>query len=140
MRDAAARGIEVRVWYAGLASPELHVARVRARVARGGHDIPEATIRKRYDASRQHLIELLPSLTELRVYDNSTDADPADARGDARPPEPVLVLHVVRGEIVSQCPPAETPEWAKPIVAAAMALAPRSARAQSRRRARPLVE
>src|SRR6185503_10353107 len=42
--EAARRGFEVRVWYAGLATPELHVARVRSRVRRGGHDIPEPDI------------------------------------------------------------------------------------------------
>ena len=54
-------GIEVRIWYVGLSSPELHVARVRARVAKGGHDIPEARIRERYDAGRLNLIRLLPA-------------------------------------------------------------------------------
>jgi predicted ABC-type ATPase len=42
---AIASGCEVRIWYAGLKSPELHIARVRSRVSKGGHDIPEATIR-----------------------------------------------------------------------------------------------
>ena len=31
---ALAEGIEVRIWHIGLATPELHVARVRARVSR----------------------------------------------------------------------------------------------------------
>jgi predicted ABC-type ATPase len=113
---AAAEGLQVRVWYVGLASPELHLARVRARVARGGHDIPEARIRARYDASRLNLVRLLPALTEARVYDNSAEADP-HAGGV---PEPALVLHWARGRIVRACPPAATPGWAKPIVAAAL--------------------
>ena len=33
LAHAAAQGIEVRVWYAGLATPALHIARVRARAA-----------------------------------------------------------------------------------------------------------
>jgi predicted ABC-type ATPase len=37
---ALSEGLEVRIWYLGLSSPELHLARVRARVAKGGHDIP----------------------------------------------------------------------------------------------------
>jgi len=48
---ALSAGIEVRIWHVGLASAELHIARVRARVAKGGHDIPEALIRDRYDRS-----------------------------------------------------------------------------------------
>lgn len=116
LERAASRGIEVRIWYVGLNGPELHIARVRARVAKGGHDIPEPRIRERYDASRLNLIRLLPSLTELWVYDNSEDADP-DA-GVA--PEPTLVLHLRRGAIAGPRDLRLTPEWAKAIVAAAM--------------------
>jgi predicted ABC-type ATPase len=32
-------GIEVRIWYVGLTNAELHIARVHARVKKGGHDI-----------------------------------------------------------------------------------------------------
>ena len=116
LERAASRGFEVRIWYVGLNGPELHIARVRARVAKGGHDIPEPRIRERYDASRLNLIQLLPSLSELWVYDNSKDADP-DA-GVA--PEPRLVLHVRHGAVVGPRDLALTPEWAKAIVAAVM--------------------
>ena len=40
LHEALAAGVEVRMWFVGLSSPELHIARVRVRVARGGHDIP----------------------------------------------------------------------------------------------------
>lgn len=73
--EAARNGIDVHVWYVGLRSPELHVERVAARVRRGGHAIPEDAIRQRYDRSRLNLVQLLPSLTALRVYDNSEPAD-----------------------------------------------------------------
>ena len=115
---ALAMPAEVRIWYVGLANAELHIARVRRRVARGGHDIPEATIRDRYDRSRLNLIRLMPRLNELLVYDNSEEADPE--AGSA--PEPKRLLHMVRGRIVASCKLAATPEWAKPIFAAAMKL------------------
>ncbi|MDP2997788.1 MAG: zeta toxin family protein [Bryobacterales bacterium] len=114
--SALSAGIEVRIWYVGLSSAELHIARVRARVAKGGHDIPEARIRDRYDRSRLNLIQLMPRLTELRVYDNSEEADP-DA---VATPQPKLVLHMARGKIVSSCDLAVTPEWVKPILGAAI--------------------
>jgi len=119
LAQAAAQGIEVRIWYAGLATPELHLARVRARVARGGHDIPEEKIRQRYQDSRLHLIDLLPFLTELYVYDNSKEADPATGKA----PKPLLVLHMHRRKIVAPPDLSRTPAWAKPIVAAAIKLA-----------------
>src|SRR5262245_20988787 len=40
-------------------------------------DIPEGKIRERYDRSRITLIELMPQLTEPRVFENSFDTDPA---------------------------------------------------------------
>jgi len=116
LRDAWAAGIEVRIWFVGLRSPELHIARVRARVARGGHDIPEAKIRERYDRSRINLIELMPRLTELRVFDNSFEADPHAGR----PPRPKLILHLAKGRIVEMVELSETPGWAKALVAAAV--------------------
>jgi len=39
---------DVLIWFCGLSSPELHIARVEARVAAGGHPIPEEKIRERY--------------------------------------------------------------------------------------------
>ena len=49
LAEAAAAGIEVRIWYVGLASPEAHIERVRQRVrfgrprhSRGRHPPPLA--------------------------------------------------------------------------------------------------
>src|SRR5258708_26643890 len=70
---AAQSGIEILVWFVGLSSPDQHIARVRARVAAGGHDIPEEMIRQRWDASRRNLVALMPHLTELKVFDNSDE-------------------------------------------------------------------
>ena len=111
--------LEVRMWYVGLQNPELHIQRVQARVAKGGHDIPENRIRTRYDSSRLNLIRLIPRLTELRVYDNSKEADPHKGRA----PEPALLLHMSEGRTVTSCALIKTPHWAKPIMAAAMRLA-----------------
>ena len=60
LAEAAQQGVQLHVWYAGLESPEAHIARVRGRVRRGGHFIPEEDIRRRYDRSRLNLIELIP--------------------------------------------------------------------------------
>jgi predicted ABC-type ATPase len=109
-------GLAVRIWYVGLQGPELHIARVRARVAAGGHDIPEAKIRERYDRARENLIRLLPKLTELRVWDNSAEGDPI--RSGA--PRPRLVLSMLDGEIQETCPIGDVPEWAKPVFLAVL--------------------
>jgi predicted ABC-type ATPase len=69
--NEAAASHDIRIWFCGLASPELHIARVKLRVVAGGHDIPEAKIRERWIGSRMNLIQLLPHLAALKVYDNS---------------------------------------------------------------------
>jgi predicted ABC-type ATPase len=116
-----AEGIEVRIWYAGLDSVERHIARVRSRVVQGGHDIPEERIRERYTQSRLNLIRLLPRLTELVLYDNSEEADPRTGTPETAP-EPDLVLRLVRGKVRETCELTRVPDWAKPILAAALKL------------------
>jgi predicted ABC-type ATPase len=118
LRKALAAEIEVLIWFVGLDNPELHIARVRSRVARGGHDIPEEKIRERYDQSRINLMDLMPNVTELRVYDNSIEADPNAGRA----PRPMLILHMVEGTIIETIDLPKMPDWAKPMVAAAIKL------------------
>lgn len=116
LHEAATREIELHVWYAGLESAALHIARVQQRVSRGGHAIPEEDIRRRYDRSRLNLIGLIPQLTSLRVFDNSFEADPHE--GEV--PRPMLVLHTEGKRIVGPPDLTHTPAWAKSIVAAAI--------------------
>ncbi|MGO8770243.1 MAG: AAA family ATPase [Mycobacterium sp.] len=116
LAEAASGGIEVRIFYVGLSSADDHIERVRQRVRAGGHDIPDDDIRRRYRHSLLNLVHLLPGLTELKVYDNSATADPAAGQT----PKPVLVLHVRRRSIVGPPDLSRTPDWAKPIVAAAL--------------------
>jgi predicted ABC-type ATPase len=122
LEQAAQAGLSIHVWFVGLADVDLHIDRVRRRVAKGGHDIPARKIQERFGNGRLHLIRLLPHLTELYLYDNSAEADPD--RGAM--PSPRRLLHYRQRRIVS--PTAlrtlleATPAWAKPIVAAALKL------------------
>lgn len=120
LREAAEAGFQVIVWFVGLSTPEQHIDRVRARVTSGGHDIPEEMIRQRWIGSRQNVIALMPFLTELRVFDNSENGDPAAGTI----PSPRELLRWSHGAIVR--PDAEalatTPDWAKAIVTQALKL------------------
>jgi predicted ABC-type ATPase len=42
---------QVHLFYLWIPSVELGLARIRERVLRGGHDIPEAVVRRRFDRS-----------------------------------------------------------------------------------------
>ncbi len=116
LKSAIRAGFEIRIWYVGLESVELHLARVADRVARGGHDIPEADIRRRFDNSRRNLIRLTPGLAELKLFDNSAEADPYGGSL----PEPRLLVHLRGEQVIQLAEPATIPEWAKAIVAAAL--------------------
>ena len=118
LAQAASQGIELYVWYVGLSSPELHIERVQARVRRGGHDIAAEHIHRRFEHSRLNLIDLLPRITALRLYDNSAEGDPAAGKL----PKPKLVLRMENGKILNPRDLKNTPDWAKPIVAAALKL------------------
>lgn len=114
---------DVLMWFCGLDSPERHVARVSARVARGGHHIDEAKIRARYESSIRNLINLMPGLTVLSVYDNSEEAG-----ADGIVPTPRLLLQLEQGEVrypLTAGDLARTPVWAMPIVERALQLARR---------------
>jgi len=117
---AACASHRVHIWYCGLNSPEMHIARVRSRVRLGGHDIPTEKIYERWDKSRANLIELLPLLAELSVYDNSAQAAPGQAI-----PNPLHVLHLRDGKLLHPTTAAkfaQTPEWAHAIMERVMEL------------------
>ncbi len=116
--QAARSGHRVNVWFCGLESADLHLRRVRGRVAHGGHDIPSEKIRERWTRSRENLVRLLPLIDQLRVYDNSAEGDPAEGKR----PHPVLLLEMKRGKITAPTDLSGTPDWAKPIIAAAIFL------------------
>ena len=118
LEQAARGGHRLHLWLCGLASPELHLKRVRSRVAHGGHDIPEEKIRERWNGSRENLIRLLPLIDHLRVYDNSADADPAVGQR----PHPILLLEMQRKKITAPADLCGAPDWAQPIIAAAIHL------------------
>jgi predicted ABC-type ATPase len=116
----AAETHDVLIWFCGLSSPELHIARVKARVAAGGHPIPEEKIRERYPNAQLNLIRLMPHVAYIKVYDNS-----AEAAADGTVPDPILVLAMENSEVIFPAPDnlkalQRAPEWTKPILEAAL--------------------
>jgi predicted ABC-type ATPase len=66
------QGYDVHLIYLWLRSPDIAIARVQERVRAGGHDVPEATIRRRYKRGVENFFALYESLaTSWSVYDHS---------------------------------------------------------------------
>lgn len=71
MALARKAGFRVDLVFVVLRFPELHIARVRTRVASGGHDIPAETILRRYDRSLANLPAAIKLADEAIIYDNT---------------------------------------------------------------------
>lgn len=122
----ASKTHDLLMLYCGLATPELHIARVAQRVAHQGHPIAEGKIRERWNTSRANLVQLLPVLSSLQVFDNSRSVAPGQDI-----PDPVLLLELEAGRIVfpdvaSRDALAAVPVWTRPILEAAIRRRPAS--------------
>jgi len=72
IKEWQASGYTFQLYYFWLSNEDLAVSRVAFRVERGGHNIPEATIRQRYQRSLNNLFQLyLPLADVWQVYNNS---------------------------------------------------------------------
>jgi len=69
--DAKQRQFELRLIFVMLSSPDLNVQRVRLRVSKGGHDVPEAKIRQRWTKSLGQLPWFWDQADQAVIYDNS---------------------------------------------------------------------
>ncbi len=112
LHEAIDRGQEVRIFYCGLDSLELHIQRVNERVIQGGHDIPEDKIRQRWTNSIHNMMGLIPRCSAVVVIDNSI---PKDDSG----PYPVC-LFSFQGNVFKHAPIESMPDWAKPLATEAI--------------------
>ncbi len=65
-------GYRVHIVFLWLSSVDAAVARVAERVRAGGHDVPESTVRRRYDAGLRNFLTLyMPLADTWQLTDNS---------------------------------------------------------------------
>jgi predicted ABC-type ATPase len=69
---AKSQGWSLGVVYIGLGSSDLAIERVRERVSEGGHDVPAADVRRRYERSLRNLAVVYQLADRLVVLDNSS--------------------------------------------------------------------
>ncbi len=71
IKKAKQKGFYIVMNYIGLDNPDIAKERVRVRVLKGGHGIPEDAIERRYYESLNNLKELLDVCDEINIYDNT---------------------------------------------------------------------
>ena len=68
--QAKEQGYTVRLFYVGLDTPEECLARIANRVKRGGHDIPENDVARRFAGRWSAVSKILPYCDEVHFFDN----------------------------------------------------------------------
>jgi len=72
IRQWQAAGYRVELYYLWVRSVQLAIARVRARVAQGGHQIPAQTVRQRFRQGWKNYQEVYrPLVNHWELYDNT---------------------------------------------------------------------
>jgi predicted ABC-type ATPase len=69
--EAKSREFAFRIIFVMLDSPDLNVQRVRLRVEKGGHDVPEPKIRERWTKSLHQLPWFLQQADQAAIFNNS---------------------------------------------------------------------
>lgn len=72
MQEAKVAGYFVRLIYIALESSAMQIDRVKSRVRRGGHSVPDADVRRRYARSLLRAPDAIRLADEASVIDNST--------------------------------------------------------------------
>jgi predicted ABC-type ATPase len=97
MANAQAAGYKITLVYVGLADALTSLARVRERVARGGHDVPAHIILRRYAKSLTNLKQAIDLADRTFILDNT------GARHR-------LLVTINQGQVRHKSP--RMPEWA----------------------------
>ena len=97
IKKASKHGYRIISVFVGTSSADINCARVKQRVAEGGHDVPEDKIRSRYARSMENLPLLAECSDELYVYDNSGEG-------------PFLAFSMIDGDTYTA---AKAPEWVR---------------------------
>ncbi len=71
-QKAKAREYRIALYFVTTSDPAINIARVRARVALGGHAVPEERIRSRYEKVMESVLpRVLPLTHKAYLFDNS---------------------------------------------------------------------
>mgnify|MGYP000118185239 FL=1 len=64
-------GYELQLFYVGVSSPEIAKERIKNRVEKGGHNIENNIVEKRYYESLKNLKDVISKFDKVQLYDNS---------------------------------------------------------------------
>ena len=98
LQDARDAGFRIIVFHLALASADLAVARVAARIDEGGHPVPEDKIRERFKRNRPLIRQAALLADRAMIFDAS-----------ALNERPEVLLELAHGQVVRRA--GRVPEW-----------------------------
>ena len=85
----------IRLYYIGINTADESIERIKNRVRKGGHNIADDDVERRFEKRFEDLIKILPYCNEVRFYDNENGfVDVAEYRNGSL---------IIKGDY--------TPEW-----------------------------
>ncbi len=63
-------GYTIRLYYVGLNTVEESLKRIENRVSKGGHDIPQKDVLRRFSGRFDALVKILPYCDKVTLFDN----------------------------------------------------------------------
>jgi len=85
LRDCRAHGYHIVLVFLSLPTAGMAVTRVAARVTQGGHNVPEADIRRRFAAGLRNFHEIYKQIVDVwTLYDNSGNIPCVIDQGECR--------------------------------------------------------
>jgi predicted ABC-type ATPase len=95
LKTAQQAGYRTYLYYIATDDPQINIARVKQRVAAGGHNVPHDKIISRYERSLKQLLQAIKASNRAYIFDNSgsaslwcceiTDGKQIDYKQDAVP-------------------------------------------------------
>ena len=70
VKKAIEKGYYIRLYYVGLNSVEESLVRIENRVKKGGHNIPDSDVKRRFNKRFEDLVTILQYCDEATFYDN----------------------------------------------------------------------
>jgi predicted ABC-type ATPase len=70
-------GYEIHIFYLWIPSVGIALSRVKARVAGGGHNIPDYIVRRRFDRSIRNFLLIYRTLADSWILFNNSDKSPS---------------------------------------------------------------
>jgi len=91
LKDLKRRGYTIRIYFLWLRDVNLALHRIAVRVRGGGHNVPEADVKRRYAVGLRNLFTLYRPLADfLAIVDNSGQVPKVIATGDAERLSPIV--------------------------------------------------